>query len=85
MSVATTTAVSAKVSSRLVNSMTPCTAYSDVGVELPGVHRGQVGQPSPDEVSRTAPPVTTIAALAMTLASASRLTVRTLGRFTPSA
>ena len=28
----------------------------------PGVHSGQVGQPSPEPVNRTAPPVTTIAA-----------------------
>jgi hypothetical protein len=44
------------------------------------VQRGQVGQPSPDDVSRTAPPVTTMAVLATTLASASRRTVLGVGR-----
>src|SRR3954467_15684809 len=39
------------------------------------VHRGQVGQPSPDPVSRTAPPVTTMSPLATTLARAIRETV----------
>ena len=40
------------------------------------MHRGQVGQPRPEPVSRTAPPVTTIAMLATRLAQAS---IRTRG------
>ena len=46
------------------------------------LQRGQSGQPRPVEVSRTAPPVTTMPALATTLASASRRTVLPLGRST---
>src|SRR4051794_1441689 len=54
--------------------MSPCPASSAVGVMLPSVHSGQVGQPSPEPVSRTAPPVTTMTPLATTLASAMRET-----------
>jgi hypothetical protein len=36
------------------------------------LHRGQSGQPSPDELSRTAAPVDMITVLAMTPASARR-------------
>src|SRR3954451_22210122 len=43
-----------------------------LGTSRPPVHRGQVGQPSPEPVSRTAPPVTTMPTLATTEASASR-------------
>jgi hypothetical protein len=39
------------------------------------MHRGTVGQPSPELVSRTAPPVTTMPVLASTVVSASRRTV----------
>ena len=49
------------------------------GVSVVEVQRGQVGQPKPAAVSRTAPPVTTIAALATTLARASRRTVTSVG------
>ena len=73
--VAIATAVSTKVSSRLPNSMTPCAASSGVATKLSSVHRGQVGQPRPEPVSRTSPPVTTIAPLATALASATRETV----------
>src|SRR4051812_37328460 len=41
---------------------------------LPSVHSGQVGQPRPEPVSRTAPPVTTMTPLATTLARAMRET-----------
>src|SRR4051794_31392568 len=74
--VATATTVSTKVSIRLLNSMTPCPANWLVGTKLDELHRGQVGQPRPDEVSRTAPPVTTIAPLATAFASATRETTR---------
>src|SRR5690606_17883346 len=53
-----------KVSSRLPNSMTPCRPISGVLVQDSSVHRGQVGQPRPLPVSRTAPPVTMSRALA---------------------
>ena len=46
------------VSMRLPNSMTPCvlsSVYSEVSV-----HFGHVGQPSPEPVTRTATPVTTM-------------------------
>ena len=60
------------VSVRLPNSITPCTASSGVFTKLSSVQRGHVGQPSPEPVSRTAPPVTTIAPLATALARATR-------------
>ena len=51
---------STPVSVRLPNSMI---GWIDIaewnsGVKLPGSHRGQVEQPSPEPVRRTAPPVT---------------------------
>ena len=73
--VAIAAAVRTNVSSRLVNSMTPWPASSGVGTKLVPVQRGQVGQPSPEPVSRTAPPVTTMTPLAIALASATRETV----------
>jgi hypothetical protein len=73
-SVASTTAVSTTVSIRLVNSIAPCCAYSEVGTSESDVQLGQVGQPSPEPVSRTTPPVTTMPALATTDATASRRT-----------
>src|SRR4051812_3584719 len=60
--------------------MSPCPASSAVGVMLPAVHSGQVGQPRPEPVSRTAPPVTTMTPLAMTLA---RVIRETTDGFTP--
>ena len=51
-----------------------CTHAPVATTKLSSVHRGQVGQPRPDPVSRTAPPVTTIAPLAIRLASAIRET-----------
>ena len=55
--------------------MTPWPASSGVGTRLAPVQRGQVGQPRPEPVSRTAPPVTTITPLAIALTSATRETV----------
>ena len=58
--VATATAASTKVSVRLPNSIGRWTSSAPCGVNDRSVHRGQVGQPSPEPVSRTAPPVTTM-------------------------
>ncbi len=74
--VATATAASTKVSSRLPNSITPCPASSDVATKLSSVQRGHVGQPRPEPVRRTAPPVTTMSPLATALARATREIVR---------
>ena len=57
---AATAAESTKVSIRLPNSITPWAPISRVTTRLWSVQRGNVGQPSPEAVSRTAPPVTTI-------------------------
>ena len=49
------------VSRRFPNSIQACNAPSacpGTGVYEPGVHSGQVGQPNPDPVTLTAPPVT---------------------------
>lgn len=67
------------VSMRLPNSMAPWMPMSEVGVRLPEVHLGQVSQPSPDWVSRTAPPVTTMTTAITTVASAARSTKRAEG------
>src|SRR3954465_9006151 len=72
--VAIAAAVRTKVSIRLVNSTTPCAASSGVVTKLVSVQRGHVGQPRPEPVSRTAPPVTTIAPLATALTRAVRET-----------
>ena len=74
ISVASATRPTTYASIRLPNSISPCSAYAAVGVNESSVHRGQVGQPSPESVSRTVPPVTTIAVLATTDATASRRT-----------
>src|SRR5664279_8344 len=68
--VATATSTSTKVSCRLLNSISPWIAYFLVGVSDESVHLGQLGQPSPESVSRTAPPVTTITTFAITEARA---------------
>ena len=47
-------------SSRLPNSMKPWMPISGVATREASVHSGQVGQPRPDDVSRTAPPVPTM-------------------------
>jgi hypothetical protein len=67
----TATAVTRKVSIRFPNSIAPCIPSSPWGTYEESVHRGQVGQPRPDAVSRTAPPVTTISTLTTRLAIAS--------------
>ncbi len=47
------------LSTRLPNSMTPWMPISGVFTSESAVHFGHVGQPSPEEVSRTRPPVPT--------------------------
>ena len=69
-------AASTKVRVRLPNSMTPWTPSSPWGTYDRSVQRGQVGQPRPEAVSRTAPPVTTIPMLATRLATASAQSAR---------
>ena len=49
-----------KVRSLLPNSITPCQPISGTVTKESSVHLGQVGQPSPEPVRRTKPPVTTI-------------------------
>ena len=44
---------------RLPNSMKPWIPISGVFTSESAVHFGQVGQPRPEEVSRTSPPVPT--------------------------
>jgi hypothetical protein len=51
-----------------------------VGTSESDVQFGQVGQPSPEPVSRTTPPVTTMPALATTDATASRRTSKSEAR-----
>jgi hypothetical protein len=62
--VAIAMAASTNVSSRLPNSIAPCMPSSPCGTYEASVHRGQVGQPSPDAVRRTAAPVTMMPMLA---------------------
>lgn len=62
------------MSIRLVNSMIPCTPIAGVGVTLSPVQVGQVLQPSPEPVRRTAPPVTTMTTLITSAARAARRT-----------
>ena len=49
---------------RLPNSIAEWTLRAPCGVNDRSVQRGHVGQPRPDPVSRTAPPVTTSTMLA---------------------
>ena len=49
-----------KVRSRLPNSIRPWIPISGTDTNDSSVHFGQVGQPRPDPVRRTSPPVTTI-------------------------
>ncbi len=63
------------VSIRLPNSIAPCSPCSGVANRLSSVHLGQVSQPRPEPVSRTAPPVTMMRTLIMTAESAARLTI----------
>ena len=64
---------STNVSVRLPNSIAPCRPRVPWGTYDSSVQRGQVGQPRPEPVRRTAPPVTTMAMLATRFATASRL------------
>src|SRR5690606_28545892 len=72
---------------RLPNSMAMWTGEwpgAEVGIMLSGVHLGQVEQPRPDLVSRTAPPVTMIPALTTTDSRASSRSEDGVGRHTAS-
>src|SRR3954468_20596901 len=64
------TAATTKVSMRLPNSMALCTPIARCGTNDWPEKRGHVGQPSPDPVSRTPPPVTTTRTLTTTDATA---------------
>src|ERR1035438_5338983 len=76
---------SGKLSSRLPNSIQvlirvcPAFLLATISAEL---HRGQSGQPRPDELSRTAAPVDMITTLAITAASANRRIDRGVGAST---
>ena len=59
-----------EVSTRLPNSITPWTS-SSLWIEV-SVHLGQVGQPRPEPVSRTAEPVNTISTSSTRAAKARR-------------
>ncbi len=74
-----TAALSTYASMRLPNSMAPWTPISLVAVSESAVHLGQVGQPRPEPVSRTAPPVTTMSTDITTADMAARWTVRGSG------
>jgi hypothetical protein len=68
------TSTTTPVSIRLPNSIhcvIGSTSGCGVGTRLPGTHSGQVGQPSPDPVTRTTDPVTAMPACATTAAIAS--------------
>ena len=69
-SVAMATAVSTNVSMRLPNSIAEWICSSPVGTNDSSVHRGHVGQPRPDPVRRTAPPVRMMPTLATSVAHA---------------
>lgn len=73
------TAATTNPSIRLPNSIAPCIPSSPCGTYDESVHCGQVGQPSPDPVSRTRPPVTTMPMLTATEAQPQRRTVSRLG------
>lgn len=67
------------MSIRLPNSIAPCSPCSGVAKRLSSVHLGQVSQPRPEPVSRTAPPVMMMNTLITTAVSAARLAVLTDG------
>src|SRR3954471_20300787 len=54
--------------------MIPCRPSSGVCTKLVSLQRGHVGQPRPEPVRRTAPPVTTMIPFAIALARATRET-----------
>ena len=82
--VATAIATSTNVSIRLPNSIAACKDMAPCGVNDDSVHRGQVGQPRPEPVSRTAPPVTTSTTLATRVAHASGRSHRAKAEVTPT-
>src|SRR5687767_9999567 len=87
MNTATATASTRNVSVRLVNSMAMLTGECsglDVGNRLSPVHLGHVGQPRPDLVSRTAPPLKMMPALTITPSNARNLTEAAVGFHTAS-
>ena len=75
MKTMTVMTTSGKLSSRLLNSIqvlsSVCPAFL-LATTSAALHRGQSGQPRPDELSLTAAPVDMIAASAITPASAIR-------------
>src|SRR3954447_1030554 len=74
MAIAATT----KVSIRLLNSMALWMPSARCGTNERPLQRGQVGQPRPEPVSRTTPPVTTMPMFATSEAiAAGRIQVRT--------
>jgi hypothetical protein len=82
MNTMTVIATSGKLSSLLLNSIqvlsSVCPAFL-LATTSAALHRGQSGQPSPDELSRTAAPVDMITVSAMTPASAIRRIDRGVG------
>ena len=84
-SAASATIPTTDVSVRLPNSMylwMPC-GWCTTGVYEPGTHSGQVGQPSPEPVSRTSPPVTTMPIWTTRLATSTGCTQRRAASGTP--
>ena len=67
------------VSMRLPNSIAPWRPCSGVAIRLLSVHLGQVSQPRPEPVSRTAPPVTMMTRLITTAESAARRSIFGVG------
>jgi hypothetical protein len=78
------TAESTNVSVRLPNSMAEWKSRAPCGVNESSVQRGHVGQPRPEAVSRTAPPVSTMPMLAISVAQPSRRSHVRVPRFTPT-
>ncbi len=79
---ATATASTMRLNMRLPNSIAVLMGEWSgwaTGTKLSAVHRGQVGQPRPDPVRRTAAPVTVMPALATTAASAQARRFRVVG------
>ena len=72
--VTTATSARTKVNRRLPNSITPWMPISGVATRESGVHRGHVGQPRPDPVRRTRPPVPTMPICTTSVAHAAAIT-----------
>jgi len=79
-SAARTVAVRTNVNNRLPNSMAPWTPISRVATIDSAVHLGTVGQPRPEAVRRTAPPVTTMTVFITSAARKLRRTAVAEGR-----